>query len=90
METVSRTLSRLEKTATIEVSSLRRIVLRDQSALSRPIHKEVRRVPRQKLAATRFDLGINGKTAKAPGLVLPVKALAAPRRQVDMLFCCGA
>lgn len=35
METVSRTLSRLEKTATIEVSSSRRIVLRDQPALSR-------------------------------------------------------
>ena len=35
IETVSRTLSRLGKTATIEVSSSRRIVLRDHSALSR-------------------------------------------------------
>ena len=35
IETVSRTLSRLEKTDTIEVSSSRRIVLRDHSALSR-------------------------------------------------------
>jgi CRP/FNR family nitrogen fixation transcriptional regulator len=35
IETVSRTLSRLEKTATIEVCSSRRIMLRDQSALSR-------------------------------------------------------
>ena len=35
IETVSRTLGRLEKTDTIEVSSSRRIVLRDHSALSR-------------------------------------------------------
>ena len=35
IETVSRTLSHLGKTATIEVSSSRRIVLRDHSALSR-------------------------------------------------------
>jgi CRP-like cAMP-binding protein len=35
IETVSRTLSHLEKTATIEFSSSRRIVLRDHSALSR-------------------------------------------------------
>jgi len=35
IETVSRTLSQLEKTATIEVSSSRRIVLRDHSALTR-------------------------------------------------------
>jgi CRP/FNR family transcriptional regulator, nitrogen fixation regulation protein len=35
IETVSRTLTQLEKTATIEVSSSRRIVLRNHSALSR-------------------------------------------------------
>jgi CRP-like cAMP-binding protein len=35
IETVSRTLGRLEKTDTIEVSSSRRIVLRDHSALRR-------------------------------------------------------
>jgi CRP/FNR family nitrogen fixation transcriptional regulator len=35
IETVSRTLGRLEKTDTIEVPSSRRIVLRDHSALSR-------------------------------------------------------
>ena len=35
IETVSRTLSHLEKTATIEVSTSRRIVLRNHSALSR-------------------------------------------------------
>jgi CRP/FNR family nitrogen fixation transcriptional regulator len=35
IETVSRTLNKLGKTATIELSSARRIVLRDHSALSR-------------------------------------------------------
>jgi CRP/FNR family transcriptional regulator, nitrogen fixation regulation protein len=35
IETVSRTLTQLEKTAAIEVSSSRRIVLRNQSALNR-------------------------------------------------------
>ena len=35
IETVSRTLTQLEKTATIEVSSSRRIVLRNHSALNR-------------------------------------------------------
>ena len=35
LETVSRTLNKLGKTATIELSSARRIVLRDHLALSR-------------------------------------------------------